>query len=177
VPISFACPNCGLKLKAPESAVGKSSACPRCNTVVICPPPIYDAELIGEAGGEEHFETTSAYSGAASPNESRHPCPMCGELIVTGAAKCRFCDEVFDPALRTSKAKKKSRKYWPEDEQLSGLEMVLGALCSGIGCIFGLIWMIQGKPKGLKMVGVAIVADVVKYALIAVFELIKNRAP
>ena len=102
---------------------------------------------------------------------------MCGELIVAGAAKCRFCDEVFDSALRTANEKKKSRNYWPEDEQLSGLEMVLGVLCSGISCIIGLIWMIQGKPKGLKMVGVAIVADVVKSALIAVFELIQNRAP
>ena len=177
MPISFQCPNCGKKLKAPESAVGKSSAYPRCNTMVTCPAPVYDAEVVSEGGDDECYDKAHPHRVSSSSIESRHPCPMCGELIVAGAAKCRFCDEVFDPALRTSKEKKKSRNYWPEDEQLSGLEMVLGVLCSGIGCIAGLVWMIQGKPKGLKMVGVAIVADVVKYALIAVFELIQNRAP
>ena len=47
MPISFQCPNCGMKLKAPDSAVGKSSACPRCETPVTCPEPVYDAEVVG----------------------------------------------------------------------------------------------------------------------------------
>jgi hypothetical protein len=38
--------------------------------------------------------------------------------------------------------------------------MILAVLCSGIGCIVGLVWMIQGKPKGLKMVGLSIAMSV-----------------
>jgi hypothetical protein len=30
----------------------------------------------------------------------RRPCPACGEAIVATARKCRFCGEIFDPALR-----------------------------------------------------------------------------
>jgi hypothetical protein len=43
--ISFTCPQCGKKLKAPDNAVGKSSRCPGCGSPVTCPEPIYDAEL------------------------------------------------------------------------------------------------------------------------------------
>ena len=34
--------------------------------------------------------------------------------------------------------------------------MAVAILCSGIGCIAGLVWMIQGKPKGMKMFGISI---------------------
>ena len=30
-------------------------------------------------------------------------------------------------------------------------DWVAAILCSGIGCIAGIVWMIQGKPKGKKM--------------------------
>ena len=39
-----------------------------------------------------------------------------------------------------------------------------------IGCIAGLVWMIQGKPKGLKMVGISIAADVIKSVIYAIFQ-------
>ena len=32
---------------------------------------------------------------------------------------------------------------------------------SGIGCICGIIWMIQGKPKGKKMFGISLVMVIV----------------
>jgi hypothetical protein len=84
---------------------------------------------------------------------------MCGEMILTTAAKCRFCGEIFDPALKKAQAKKSTR-YGPDDETISTAEMVLAVLCSGIGCIVGVVWMIQGKPKGLKMVGLSIAMSV-----------------
>ena len=88
---------------------------------------------------------------------------MCGEMIVATAAKCRFCGEVFDPTLKKIKSKKKKKKsYSAEDESLTGSEIAIGILCSVVGCIAGLVWMIQGKPKGLKMVGLSIAADIVK---------------
>ena len=46
MPISFQCPHCGKKLKAPDSAAGKSSTCPGCGNKVTCPEPVYDAEVV-----------------------------------------------------------------------------------------------------------------------------------
>ena len=40
---------------------------------------------------------------AAAASESRRPCPACGEFILTTAAKCRFCGEVFDAVLKTGR--------------------------------------------------------------------------
>ena len=37
MPISFQCPKCGKKLKAPDSAAGRSSSCPGCGGKVTCP--------------------------------------------------------------------------------------------------------------------------------------------
>jgi predicted RNA-binding Zn-ribbon protein involved in translation (DUF1610 family) len=176
MPISFQCPNCGKKLKAPDSAAGKSSTCPGCGTSVTCPEPIYDAEEL-EVGqsppkppGFDPFADLESDKphGVAKPSsadesstESRRPCPMCGEMIVATAAKCRYCGEVFDQALKKAKGLKKSKKYGPGDQELSTSEVVIAVLCSGIGCIAGLVWMIQGKPKGMKMFGISFVMVIV----------------
>ena len=93
-------------------------------------------------------------------NDSQPPCPMCGEMILASAAKCQFCNEVFDPAPKKAKSKKKSKKYGPGDKDLSGGDIAVALLCSGIGCIAGLVWMVQGKPKGLKMFGLSLAMNI-----------------
>lgn len=177
MPISFDCKFCGKRLKAPDSAAGKTSKCPQCGKPVTCPEPVYDAEPVADQ--PEILDDVDAYSdlddgkpyGVTGPppeasDEHRRPCPMCGEMILASAAKCRFCGEVFDKDLKkaqTKKKKKKKKKSWdPEDEDLSGGEWAVAIICSGIGCIAGIVWMIQGKPKGIKMLVVSIIADLVK---------------
>lgn len=107
--ISFSCPRCGKKLKAPDNAAGKSSKCPGCGSPVTCPEPIYEAELIeppaGGANPYDDLDTDQPYTMTTEPvappaAEGRRPCPMCGEMIVASAAKCRFCGEVFDSTLK-----------------------------------------------------------------------------
>lgn len=39
--------------------------------------------------------------------------------------------------------------------ELEALDWVLAAFCSGIACIVGVVWLLQGKPKGLKMIGIS----------------------
>jgi hypothetical protein len=39
---------------------------------------------------------------------------------------------------------------------LTAADWVLCVLCSGIACIIGIIRLIQGKPSGGKMVGIAL---------------------
>ena len=127
--IAFSCPQCGKKLKAPDNAAGKSSKCPQCGTTVTCPEPVYEAELIEPPGGPSPFDdlddgTPYAVSGPAPAaaddpsGEARRPCPMCGEMIVASAAKCRYCGEVFDATLKKAR-KKKKKKYSAEDEDLT----------------------------------------------------------
>ena len=83
---------------------------------------------------------------------------MCGEMIPINAVQCRFCHEIFDPALKAARTK----AAIPDgDADLSAGEWVLAILCSGIGCIVGIVWMIQGKPKGMKMFGLSFVMVIV----------------
>jgi predicted RNA-binding Zn-ribbon protein involved in translation (DUF1610 family) len=188
--ISFQCPQCGKKLKAPDNAAGKSSSCPGCGNKVTCPEPVYDAEVVemevapdkpkgfdpfADLDDDKPYNVAGTPAPAQAADDGRRPCPMCGEMIVATAAKCRYCGEVFDPTLKKAKSKKKKKKkYDPEDESLTGSEIAIGIICSGIGCIAGLVWMIQGKPKGLKMVGLTIVADIVKSVIWGIIQASKN---
>lgn len=80
------------------------------------------------------------------------------------------------------------------DEDLSTSDWILAFLCSGIGCILGIVtsnwtlailgpgigcimgivWMIRGKPKGSKMLGASITAaiiwNILGFALLALSE-------
>jgi hypothetical protein len=85
--------------------------------------------------------------------EGRRPCPMCGEMIAASAIKCRYCGEVFDPTLRRAERSKRARA---DDSDMNGVDWLLAILCSGIGCIVGIVYAIQGKSKGGKMIGISI---------------------
>jgi predicted RNA-binding Zn-ribbon protein involved in translation (DUF1610 family) len=119
--ISFKCPQCGKKLKAPDSAAGKQSPCPGCGHLVTCPEAVMDAEVVEVTmepvedefdpygiAEEETAGPVLSRTGTATAAEARRPCPMCGEMILASAAKCRFCGEVFDATI--AKVKKKGGK-------------------------------------------------------------------
>ena len=170
--ISVNCDVCGKTLKAPDSNAGKKAKCPQCGSIVTIPEPIYDAE---EAGGNEPHDDGSAPSDAdpfvgigsfdsqsVSVDDERKPCPMCGEMIVATAAKCRFCNEIFDPKL-----KRRSKKGGELDADLSAADWIVAIVCYPVGCIVGIVYMIQGKSKGLKTVGVSILIWLIWAAIIA----------
>ena len=120
---------------------------------------VYSVEK--KAGGGSAFSSDPfASDSAASASDSavpRRPCRGCGEMIIRSALMCRFCGEAFDPGL---KRKQKRRGGGLGDDELSTGDWLVAILCSGIGCIAGLIWIIQGKPKGGKMLAVSIMAAV-----------------
>jgi predicted RNA-binding Zn-ribbon protein involved in translation (DUF1610 family) len=161
VPIVFNCSTCGRKVRAPDDAGGKRLRCPACQAVVTVPTDIVEAEEVETAPAEEPTYALAA-EPAPAPGErgeeagaERWPCPMCGEMILKSAAKCRFCGEIFDPELR-AREERVRRRQQPGDSTLSGGDWALAVLCSGIGCIIGIVWMIQGKPKGVKMFGASL---------------------
>lgn len=51
-----------------------------------------------------------AESGAARGAGERRPCPLCGEMIMVAAVKCRFCGELFEPALQRKQRQQKSQE-------------------------------------------------------------------
>jgi predicted RNA-binding Zn-ribbon protein involved in translation (DUF1610 family) len=180
VPIKVTCNSCGKSLKAKDSAAGKRVKCPQCGDPISIPDEVYDAE---EAGGDDDYSGYDDDYGdgqydlgddvANAPGATkRRPCPACGEMIVEGAAKCRFCGEIFDAALK--RKARKSKSGGSDDADMTTGDWVVACLCSGIGCIAGIVWMIQGKPKGSKMLGVsflmAIFWNVVKLVLTAAME-------
>ena len=102
MPISFQCPQCGKKLKAPDAAAGKSSKCPGCGGTVTCPEPVYDAEVVemelapekpagfnpfADLDDDKPYGVATPQPVEQSSDDGRRPCPMCGELIVATAAR------------------------------------------------------------------------------------------
>lgn len=154
--ISFNCASCDKKLKVKEELAGKRVRCPECGAVQEVPEPMLEAE-------ESPVSSAPAEGGYAmappeptkEPAEKRRPCPVCGEMILLDAVKCRFCGEIFDETLKRAQQKKRGATA-PADYDLGVAEYLVAILCSGIGCIIGIIWMIQGKPKGTKMFGISL---------------------
>jgi hypothetical protein len=194
--ISFSCGQCGKRLKAPDSAAGKTSKCPGCGAPVTCPEPVYEAEpvepqkpdvpeILDDVDPYRDLDDGTPYQVEEPPlpaqaPERRRPCPMCGEMILATAAKCRFCGEVFDETLKkaTKKKRKKGRRsYDAEDENLSAWDWVLAILCLNIGCIVAIVYMVQGKPKGTKMLGVVLLAYVVFFVIGMVIGLLAPDQP
>lgn len=164
MPISVKCPHCGKRLKAPDSAAGKKAKCPGCGKAVQLPAEqVFEAEEVVEEGDDDEFglgnlSESDAYGGPME--DARKPCPICGEMIIASAAKCRYCGEIFDETLKRKEKKKAKSMASAEDTDLTTGDWVGCILCSGIACIYGLVVAIQGKPKGWKMVGVSVVAAI-----------------
>jgi hypothetical protein len=138
---------------------------------------VYEAEVADEANPDDEFglQNFNAEDAVAGPAEDdRRPCPMCGEMILTTAAKCRYCGEVFDETLKRTEKKKK--KASGEDATLTPGDYALCIVCSGIACIASIIYLIQGKPKAPKMLGLSFAMVIFWNVLFRVIEVILNQA-
>jgi predicted RNA-binding Zn-ribbon protein involved in translation (DUF1610 family) len=155
--IRFDCPACGKRTQAPEELAGKRARCPLCQKVITVPEPgeVEEAPLAEAAPPRPSTRRSTEGDG----DERRRPCPMCGELIREEAVRCRYCGEELDESGPRPRRRRRSRSN--ADSDLSAGDWVLAILCSGIGCIVGIVWMIQGKPKGTKMFGVSLAMQVV----------------
>ncbi len=65
-----------------------------------------DSDVSGSRGSQAWLDELGPptqrpqQAGQEVPSDVRRPCAECGEMIASGAAKCRFCGAVFDPRLR-----------------------------------------------------------------------------
>ena len=157
--IKFVCPACGKRLTAPDGTSGKTAKCPGCQMSVTVPKPqapVLEAEEVSDGLPEDDWEAGAAESLPSSRDAGDQiPCPMCGESINSAARKCRYCGEM----LVGGKSKKKKKRASQESD-LETSDWLLCILCSGIGCIMGIVYLIQGKPKGGKMIGISIAMSI-----------------
>lgn len=98
-------------------------------------------------------------SSGAETDEDMIDCIYCGEKIKRKALKCPYCKEYIDP--KNDIKNKNKKKSFDEDDNLSVTEIILSILCGGIACIVGIIYVVQGKKKGWKMIGISFAAQVV----------------
>jgi DNA-directed RNA polymerase subunit M/transcription elongation factor TFIIS len=69
-----------------------------------------------------------------STSEPQKPCPMCGEMILAAAVKCRYCGETFDPKLKKGKKSKKKRRSSGGGSSSTGpRDIGIGLLCMALG--------------------------------------------
>lgn len=174
------CPSCGTiqRLPDPNSAAGVLEPEPILDPEPLAPEPMpsddpFDgmgapSEPYAVAAEPPPYAGTAAGGGMGGGTEGKRPCPMCGEMIPVAAMKCRFCNTIFDPALKKAEQKRQRGVSGAGDDDMSGGEWVLAILCSGIGCIVGIVWMIQGKPKGKKMffvsLGMAVLWNIIRFS-------------
>lgn len=137
MPISVKCGDCGKGLKAPDALAGKKAKCPQCGSVIPIPVPVSDAEeydddppaakpaaaksksRVAKKPVEDEYEED--YEDESEESEDgRKACPMCGEMIIATAAKCRFCGEVFDAKAGKlgGRSKRKGGKLDSSDTEL-----------------------------------------------------------
>jgi len=91
--ITITCPGCGRVLHTDSAYAGKKSRCPQCNEAIWVP-------RVGEPAASEP-DDQPADRGAEAATD-RVPCPICAELIMADAAKCRFCGHVLKPSGETA---------------------------------------------------------------------------
>jgi hypothetical protein len=106
--------------------------------------------------------------GAAAGGTNKKACPSCGSLISAFAMRCEFCGASFvGGAVAAQKGGKGGgggvaySQVGTDDDNLSAIDWVLCILCSGIACILGIIYAIQGKRKGWKMVAISFAVQLI----------------
>lgn len=197
--IRFECEYCGAKLKAPDGTTGRMTKCLKCARPVTVPEPVYEAELVDDPGAPTLLSAADTFDPPPDPNdpygladapaatavaeESRRPCPMCGELILSSAIKCRFCGEVFDKELG-KKPKKKAIKA--NRDTLYKFRRNLHGL-AGFWVFWGLVQMGEGvvylsgggvekgvDPAALQALGFIIAVMGVVFLISAIFSFMKH---
>jgi hypothetical protein len=62
------------------------------------------------------------------------------------------------------------------DGKLTTVDWLLCIFCSGIGCIIGIVRLIQGKPSGGKMIGISLLFAFLWNILRVILSLAVNNA-
>jgi hypothetical protein len=171
------------RMKANKVVAGR--VCPACAVAIELGDEIWNCQTCFNSMHQACHETSgkckniscATYQAAAAAviatsaapvapaDKDMMECRSCGEKILKKANKCKFCGELQGAADRARIARE--AREADLDDNLSGVEIAFGLLCSGIACIMAVIWIVQGKKKGWKLLMLSIITQVVVRALMA----------
>jgi len=149
------CPGCSVPIELADDVWN----CPRCRNTMHqnchqtaggCRSDICAPQLTAPA---------VAPQVAPGPEQKMKECRACGEKILAKASICKYCGESQTLNNRFREAQEKRRAA--TEDNLSGLEIAFGLLCGGIACIMAVVWLIQGKKKGWKLLLLSIVSQMI----------------
>lgn len=87
-------------------------------------------------------------------------CSSCGHANTDTVPSCAECGTALAPNILATPVAMQT-----QDADLTTGDWVVCVLCSGIGCILGIIRLIQGKPNASKMIGMSILFTVLWFIL------------
>ena len=151
--IKVECASCGKILTAKDSAAGKRAKCTQCGEVVQI-PEVYESEEVfsddyGYDDGDDDGDDDYGYDDYGAQEKRKR---------------------------KATRSRAPTSSYYSDDDtDLSVGEWVIAILCSVIGCIVGVVWMIQGKPKGSKMFGISILMQFFWGAVQVLMRQMANR--
>lgn len=141
--IEFHCQQCDRLLRTSEDKAGATAKCPQCGAPVTVPnrsTAVFEAEPFEE--DEEEFVEAPTPAAAVEPAKPRTSCPMCGENVEPGAAKCRACGEILN------------RRTAPPRVPTSSPFITKGSRPLEPGRILGRAWKIFWSQFGIAMAAV-----------------------
>lgn len=149
----FNCPKCLATMHMACREAHGGCASPQCAPPAAAAPAVPPAfrEMVAQVSGP-----TMA-------------CRFCGEMIPVGVRKCRFCGEYQSDADRQQLAA--AAVAASASDKLTTMEIVFGVICSGIACIVGIVWAIQGKKKGWKLVLLSLCMQVFWFIVQALIQM------
>ncbi|MFC1849277.1 hypothetical protein ACFL27_03615 [candidate division CSSED10-310 bacterium] len=130
-----------------------------------CGKTLHEAcfSLVGQCGSEGCGIAAQTFGPSFSDESQRphdtKPCRYCGEDIKKSARKCRFCGEYQTDYDRQQFSPDQKDNY--SDEKLTIAEILFGLLCSWIALIFAIVWLIQGRKKGWKLLAISLISTII----------------
>ena len=163
------CPGCGKEIQLGNEVYN----CPGCHSTMHqvcyglqgqCPNPSCPTR-------QEQVQIVPAMAAVEEQKSDQVPCRFCHEPIDPQARKCKHCGEFQSETDRQADIKHKSAGIEDMDDKLSTAEIVFGIFCGLIACITGLVWGLQGKKKGWKLLGLSLISQLVWGLIRALVEL------